>query len=147
LVINIYSVDNGEEAEDGEDSEHGRKRARTRDHTEHSRQWYPWSDRIVRTRTVCLVPQSNSFLQTCTLDVLMHLPRSVFSHRQLELFIWLLKVNNVDDVPSVKSMQELNAMLQKLCGIESIAYNGALGHKYYVNSLAQIIAQVSTENT
>ncbi|KAJ7160225.1 hypothetical protein C8R46DRAFT_1285735 [Mycena filopes] len=50
-------------------------------------------------------------------------------------------VNNVDDVPSVKSMQELNAMLQKLCGIESIPYNGALGHKYYVNSLAQLIAQ------
>ncbi|KAJ7861865.1 hypothetical protein B0H13DRAFT_1454030, partial [Mycena leptocephala] len=47
----------------------------------------------------------------------------------------------VDDVPSVKSMQELNLMLQKLCGIESIAYNGALGHKYYVNSLAQIISQ------
>ncbi|KAJ7175680.1 hypothetical protein C8R46DRAFT_1249207 [Mycena filopes] len=115
----FLQVDNGEETEDGE---HGL--ARTRDNTERSRQWYPWSDRI-----------------TCTLDVLMHLPRSVFSHRQLELFIWLLKVNNVDDVPSVKSMQELNAMLQKLCGIESIAYNGALGHKYYVNSMAQIIAQ------
>ncbi|KAJ7164737.1 hypothetical protein C8R43DRAFT_1086158 [Mycena crocata] len=78
--------------------------------------------------------------QTCTLDVLMHLPCSVFSHRQLELFIWLLKVNNIDDVPSVNSMQELNAMLQKLCGIQSIPYDGALG-KYYVNSLAQIIAQ------
>lgn len=72
----------------------------------------------------------------------MHLPRSVFSHRQLELFIWLLKVNNVDDVPSVASMMELNSMLQKLCGIESIAYDGALGHRYYVNSLSQIIAQV-----
>ncbi|KAK7001189.1 hypothetical protein R3P38DRAFT_3327244 [Favolaschia claudopus] len=46
---------------------------------------------------------------TCTLDVLMHLPRSVFSQRQLDLFIWLLKVSHVDDVPSVKSMQELNA--------------------------------------
>lgn len=72
----------------------------------------------------------------------MHLPRSVFSQRQLDLFIWLLKVNSVDDVPSVKSMQELNAILQKLCGIQSIPYDGALGHKYYVNSLAQIIAQV-----
>ncbi|KAJ7133509.1 hypothetical protein C8R44DRAFT_829315 [Mycena epipterygia] len=71
----------------------------------------------------------------------MHLPRSVFSHRQLDLFLWLLKVNNVDDVPSVKSMQTLNLALQKICGIESIAYDGALGHKYYVNSLAQIIAQ------
>lgn len=82
--------------------------------------------------------------QACTLDVLMHLPRSVFSHRQLDLFLWLLKVNNVDDVPSVKSIQSLNATLQKLCGIDSIPYEGALGHKYYVNNLAQIIAQVST---
>lgn len=74
----------------------------------------------------------------------MHLPRSVFSQRQLDLFLWLLKVNNVDDVPSVKSIQGLNATLQKLCGIDSIAYDGALGHKYYVNSLSQIIAQVSS---
>ncbi|KAJ7443599.1 hypothetical protein B0H11DRAFT_1747920 [Mycena galericulata] len=105
------TVDNGDEEDI---SNEGHKRARTRDHAEYSRQWYPWSDRI-----------------TCTLDVLMHLPRSVFSHRQLELLTWLLKVNNVDDVPSVSSMMELNSMLQKLCGIESIPYNGALGHKYY----------------
>jgi len=72
----------------------------------------------------------------------MHLPRSVFSQRQLDLFLWLLKVNDVDDVPSVKSMQTLNTMLQKMCGIDSIKYEGALGHSYYVNSLSQIIAQV-----
>ncbi|KAJ7502333.1 hypothetical protein B0H11DRAFT_1712900, partial [Mycena galericulata] len=86
--------------------------------------WFPWPDRI-----------------TCTVDILMHLPRSVFSQRQLGLFLWLLKVNNVDDVPSVKQMQKINLALQKVCGIESIPYNGALGHKYFVNSLAQIIAQ------
>ncbi|KAJ7603920.1 hypothetical protein FB45DRAFT_1085359 [Roridomyces roridus] len=86
--------------------------------------WFPWTDRI-----------------TCTLDILMHLPRSVFSHRQLELFLWLLKVNNVEDVPTVKSMQELNVMLQQICGIETIEYNGALGHRYHVNNLSQIISQ------
>lgn len=72
----------------------------------------------------------------------MHLPCSVFSQRQLDLFLWLLKVNDVDDVPSVKSMQTLNAMLQKMCRVDSIKYKGALGHSYYVNSLSQIIAQV-----
>jgi len=44
----------------------------------------------------------------------MHLPRSVFSQRQLGIF---LKVNDVDDVPSVKSIQTLNAMLQKMCRV------------------------------
>ena len=72
----------------------------------------------------------------------MHLPRSVFSQRQLDLFLWLLKVNKVDDVPSVKSMQELNKRLQKMCGIDSICYDSALGHRYYVNSLEQIVSQV-----
>ncbi|KAJ7147561.1 hypothetical protein C8R43DRAFT_889965, partial [Mycena crocata] len=100
------------------------KRARTHDESATSRFWFPWPDRI-----------------TCTLDILMHLPRSVFSHRQLDLFLWLLKINNVDDVPSVKQMQKINLALQKVCGIDSIPYNGALGHKYFVNSLAQIIAQ------
>ncbi|RDB27987.1 hypothetical protein Hypma_002121 [Hypsizygus marmoreus] len=59
----------------------------------------------------------------------------------LDLFLWLLKVNNVDDVPSVKTLQSVNASLQKMCGIDSIPYDGALGHRYYVNNLAQIIAQ------
>lgn len=72
----------------------------------------------------------------------MHLPRSVFSHRQLDLFLWLLKVNHIDDVPSVKTMQAINLALQKMCGIESIPYDGALGHRYFVNNFAQIIAQV-----
>jgi hypothetical protein len=85
-------------------------------------------------------------LQTCTLDILMHLPRSVFSQKQLDLFLWLLKVNDVDDVPSVKSMQSLNAALQGMCGIESIKYKGALGHMYYMNSLPQIIAQVGSSD-
>lgn len=75
----------------------------------------------------------------------MHLPRSVFSQHQLDLFLWLLKVNDVDSVPSVKTLKSLNATLQKMCGVESLLYDGALGHKYYVNSLSQIIAQVSNK--
>ena len=72
----------------------------------------------------------------------MHLPRSVFSRKQLDLFLWLLRINNVDEVPSTKSMQTMNKMLQNMCGIETIPFNGKLGHKYHVNSLAQILAQV-----
>ncbi|PBK90657.1 hypothetical protein ARMGADRAFT_866159, partial [Armillaria gallica] len=101
-----------------------RKRPRMSASDPESKEWYPWPDKI-----------------TCTLDILMHLPRSVFSQQQLDLFLWILKENGVDDVPSVKSMKSLNAKLQMLCGIDSIAYKGALGNLYYVNSLSQIIAQ------
>ncbi|OSX62970.1 hypothetical protein POSPLADRAFT_1141193 [Postia placenta MAD-698-R-SB12] len=89
-----------------------------------SQQWFPWTDKV-----------------TCTLDILMHLPRSVFSHWQLDLFLWLLKVNDINDVPSVHSMHSMNAALQHMCGIDSTQYKGALGHNYTVNNLSQIIAQ------
>jgi hypothetical protein len=81
-------------------------------------------------------------LKTCTLDILMHLPRSVFSVKQLDLFLWLLRVNNVDHVPGVDAMKDLNKALQCVCGIDMVGYDGILGHRYYVNNLAQILAQV-----
>ncbi|KAL0577207.1 hypothetical protein V5O48_004773 [Marasmius crinis-equi] len=86
--------------------------------------WFPWDSRL-----------------SCTLDILMHLPRSMFSTRQLDLFLWLLRINGIQNVPSAKTMKELNANLQKLFGIQTYKYKGAYGHIYYVNSLADIIAQ------
>ncbi|KAF9059623.1 hypothetical protein BDP27DRAFT_1238327, partial [Rhodocollybia butyracea] len=99
------------------------KRART-NITEENQEWFPWPDRT-----------------SCTLDILMHLPRSVFSVCQLDLFVWLLRVNGVEDTTSVKTMKELDAKLQKLYGIQSLRYKGAFGHVYYVNSIADIVAQ------
>jgi hypothetical protein len=77
----------------------------------------------------------------------MHLPRSIFSERQLGLLLWLLKVNGVEDVPSVKTMKELNQRLQDSLGVRTLEYDGSLGHKYYVNSLSDIIAQVGISIT
>lgn len=73
----------------------------------------------------------------------MHLPHSVFSQKQLDLFLWLLRINKVESVPSTKAMNRLNKMMQGVCGIETIAYDGRLGHRYHVNNLSQILAQVS----
>ncbi|KAK0488234.1 hypothetical protein EDD18DRAFT_1081691 [Armillaria luteobubalina] len=79
-------------------------------------EWHPWPDRMA-----------------CTLNILMHLPCSVFSHEQLDLYLWLLEANKVDNVPSVKSMQALNERLQKMCGIDTMHKKGALSHLYYLN--------------
>ncbi|KAF9070520.1 hypothetical protein BDP27DRAFT_1419980 [Rhodocollybia butyracea] len=62
---------------------------------------------------------------------------------QLDPFVWLLRVNRVEDTTSVKTMKELDAKLQKLYGIQSLRYKGAFGHVYYVNSIADIVAQMS----
>ncbi|KAJ3912202.1 hypothetical protein F5877DRAFT_93625 [Lentinula edodes] len=99
------------------------KRQRT-DLAEKSPEWFPWPNRTA-----------------CTLDILMHLPRSVFSVRQLDLFLWLLRVNGIEDATSVKTMKDLDTKLQKLYGIQTYKYKGAFGHLYYVNSLADIISQ------
>jgi hypothetical protein len=75
----------------------------------------------------------------------MHLPRSAFSDRQLDLFVWLLTVNGVDNVPSIAQMKEHNKLLQKTCGIDTIPFQGILGHPYHQNSIPQILAQVGIQ--
>lgn len=72
----------------------------------------------------------------------MNLPGSVFSRKQLDLFLWLLRVNQDNNALSTKTMKEINNSLQNLYSIKTITYNGKQGHKYHVNSLAQILAQV-----
>ncbi|EED83930.1 predicted protein [Postia placenta Mad-698-R] len=83
-------------------------------------------------------PHKRARHSRCDEDSRMWFP---WHDRILDLFLWLLRVNDVDDVPSVKTMQSLNATLQRMCGIDTIAYKGALGHNYHVNNLAQIISQ------
>ncbi|THH28853.1 hypothetical protein EUX98_g5331 [Antrodiella citrinella] len=100
-----------------------RSRSETRSNKT-STEWYPWPDKIA-----------------CTIDILMNLPRSVFSQRQLDIFLWVLAANGIADTPSASSMQRLQTLLQTMCGIRTLQYKGALGHNYFVNSLADIIAQ------
>ena len=74
----------------------------------------------------------------------MHLPRSAFSHRQLDVLLWLLRVNDIAlDIPSLKSIKNLETKLHSVHGIRTLLYNGAFGNKYYVNSIADIISQVN----
>jgi hypothetical protein len=48
------------------------------------------------------------------------------------------------DLPSDRVMDDIDKALQNMCGIQSIRYSGKLGHVYYVNDLAAIIAQVQS---
>ncbi|KDQ05534.1 hypothetical protein BOTBODRAFT_122651 [Botryobasidium botryosum FD-172 SS1] len=47
----------------------------------------------------------------------------------------------LEDIPSDRVMDEIDRSLQELCGIQSLRYEGVLGHIYYANDLAAIIAQ------
>ncbi len=49
----------------------------------------------------------------------------------------------MNNVPSERTMNAVDKTLQKICGIESIRYSGALGHLFYVNDFAATVAQVS----
>ena len=88
----------------------------------------------------CDLTEANG--KTCTMDIMMHLPRSVFSERQVDLLSWFLTANGVPNVPSAKAMKNNNKILQKSCGIRTFGYTGAFGHRFHVNSLGDIIAQV-----
>lgn len=48
----------------------------------------------------------------------------------------------VPNLPSDKTMDQIDKEMQCMCGIRSIRYDGKLGHVYYANDLAAIIAQV-----
>jgi hypothetical protein len=72
----------------------------------------------------------------------MHLSRSVFSEQKMDILLWLLQMNGSQDIPSVRSVKYLQKKLQNEIGISTLEYNGKLGHKYFVNSLHDIIRQV-----
>ena len=76
----------------------------------------------------------------------MHLPRSTFSDNQLDLLLWLMNTNGIKnhflDLPSVGLMKTNNKRIHTASGIRTHEYKGALGHRFYVNSLHDIIAQV-----
>ncbi|KZT18999.1 hypothetical protein NEOLEDRAFT_1048020, partial [Neolentinus lepideus HHB14362 ss-1] len=78
---------------------------------------------------------------TCILDVLRHVPRCAFSDKQNSVIHWALMAMGVKDVPSERSMKDIQKVLQKMCGVQSLRFSGALGHIYYSNDLAAIVAQ------
>ncbi|XP_006464096.1 hypothetical protein AGABI2DRAFT_120883 [Agaricus bisporus var. bisporus H97] len=71
--------------------------------------WFPWSDK-----------------ETCVLDVLRHLPRSVFSDSQVERILWGMNALGVNFLPSVIQLKDSNVHLQNTHGIRTIRYEGKL---------------------
>ncbi|KAI0740365.1 hypothetical protein C8Q76DRAFT_821403 [Earliella scabrosa] len=86
--------------------------------------WFPWPDK-----------------QTCVLDILRHLPQSLFSDAQMEITLWAMDIFQMDNRPSLFVLKMIDKMLQDGWGIDSIRHEGPLGHIYYLNDLGAIIAQ------
>ncbi|KAJ7736951.1 hypothetical protein DFH07DRAFT_842427, partial [Mycena maculata] len=86
--------------------------------------WFPWPDK-----------------ETCVLDILRHIPRCSFSKKQNTSIHWGMTALGLRDLPSDRVMDDIDKALQPLCGIQGVQYSGKLGHIYYVNDLAAIIAQ------
>lgn len=76
------------------------------------------------------------------MDFIRHIPRFPFSDRQTHLIVTLLRKLGFQNVPSASTLKDLDSALQKAFGIQTIRYEGALGHIYYVNDIRAIIAQV-----
>ncbi|KAJ3841467.1 hypothetical protein F5878DRAFT_610142 [Lentinula raphanica] len=86
--------------------------------------YFPWPDR-----------------ETCVLDILRHIPRCAFSRKQNLAIHWAMVALGVPNLPSDRTMDDVDRELQKICGIQTHRYEGKLGHVYYVNDMAGIIAQ------
>ncbi|KAJ3712456.1 hypothetical protein C8R42DRAFT_594627, partial [Lentinula raphanica] len=86
--------------------------------------YFPWPDR-----------------ETCVLDILRHIPRCAFSRKQNLAIHWAMVALGVPNLPSDRTMDDVDRELQKICGIQTHRYEGKLGHVYYINDIAGIIAQ------
>ena len=65
------------------------------------------------------------------------------SESSMSVALWLMKINGVPNVPSVGQVKEARRQLERLYGIRTLEYTGKLGHTYYINSLGDLLAQVS----
>ncbi|KAE9398997.1 hypothetical protein BT96DRAFT_957440 [Gymnopus androsaceus JB14] len=79
--------------------------------------------------------------ETCVLDILRHIPQCAFSRKQNIAIHWAMVALGVPNLPSDRTMDDIDKELQKMCGIQTHRYDGKLGHVYYVNDMAGIIAQ------
>ncbi|KAJ3804621.1 hypothetical protein F5876DRAFT_82864 [Lentinula aff. lateritia] len=70
--------------------------------------WFPWSDK-----------------ETCIVDILRHLPCSLFSDAQMDIILWDISLFGVSNAPSTDAAKRV----------------GPLGHVYYINQLAGLIRQ------
>ncbi|KAF9232535.1 hypothetical protein BU15DRAFT_90631 [Melanogaster broomeanus] len=102
-----------QDASSGEDSD-GPPESVLQNNDDGDPNWYPWPDKLM-----------------CVLDILRHLPRSLFSDAQMQVILWGLSVLGVDDVLLTRVLKDLDESLQ----------HQTLGHVYYANHLPSIIAQ------
>ncbi|KAJ6576824.1 hypothetical protein B0H10DRAFT_1963322 [Mycena sp. CBHHK59/15] len=122
-----HSEVNSSESSDTEDDDPhvAARKSRKVDPNAVGSEWFPWPDK-----------------ETCVLDILRHVPRCAFSKKQNAAIHWAMLALGLSDLPSDRVMDDIDKYLQKMCGVQSIRYSGKLGHVYYVNDLAAIIAQV-----
>ncbi|KAG6805768.1 hypothetical protein H0H92_014093 [Tricholoma furcatifolium] len=122
LVLDEQRPDEGSDSEDT--AVHQRLRARRKITDQSESPYFPWPDR-----------------ETCILDILRHIPRSAFSRKQNEIIHWAMLALGIKDLPSERTMEDIDRALQQICGIESLRFDGALGHIYYTNNFSAILAQ------
>jgi hypothetical protein len=60
----------------------------------------------------------------------------------MDLIALLLSINGVQNVPSLDQRKSDQKEFLSIGGIPTVRYQGALGHVYYANSIAQIVVQV-----
>lgn len=104
--------------------------------------WFPWPSRLVS-----VFPYQSHWgadnVQTYIYDVLRNVPRCAFSRKQIGAVRWAMSAAGLAETPpSDSKMDSVDRDLQEKCGIRSLRYEGKLGHVYYVNDLAGIVAQV-----
>lgn len=71
----------------------------------------------------------------------------MFSDADLEIIMWLLRINGVADVPSsIYKIKKMQTSLGNACPVEVRRFIGAFGHTYFVVRPHSLVPMVSYVN-
>ena len=74
-------------------------------------------------------------MQAVTLDIIANILCSAFSNQQIHMIFWFLKSNGVSQILSAKMLHNQNVALHSMCGIHTLEYSGAFGHRFFITHL------------
>jgi hypothetical protein len=75
--------------------------------------------------------------------VLTHLKRTTFSDIELDLMLWLMRMNGVVHVPTINQVKGVWDAMHAGARVKPQQHVGGLGHTYYLLNIGSIIADVS----